>query len=268
MAPRRRGLRRTRPARRRPAGGRPVRPAPALLDSALHVSSLLDDDTAATGEGVALPFAWNGVALHTGGAAAARVRLARGAEDGTRLDLADATGLPLASVASFVTRPVTADRLGSGPRSLYTVELTRSSGSRRPPDPPSAAARCWARTTSASACPSTRPGLPRRHPPAAVLLPVGATDGDAPNAARAALGRVLRPVQQWLGDERYAAATLVVLTGGGLADASVRGMVRAAQAEDPGRIVLAELGAGPLTTASLAAVLDAGSPKWCCATAR
>ncbi|MET8179268.1 type I polyketide synthase [Streptomyces sp. NPDC005336] len=236
---------------------------PALLDSALHVSSLLDDDDedAHDGKGIALPFAWTGVALHAQGASAARVRLSRGT-DGTRIDLADTGGVPLASVASFVTRPVTADRLGARQDPLYAIELS--------PLPEPAAAGTDGRTYAVLGDADLGLGFPVHPDPAslgdtvpdAVLLPVRTPSGaDAPAAARTALDTALAAVQTWLGEERYGAATLVVLTGQGPADGAVRGLVRAAQAEDPGRIVLVDVPDGSLTPALLAAALDTGEPE-------
>jgi acyl carrier protein len=74
---------------------------------------------------------------------------------------------------------------------------------------------------------------------------------ELPAAARDVLGRTLRTLQQWLTDERLADSTFVVATHGavatsdeGIADlaaAGVWGLVRTAQTENPGRIVLLDL---------------------------
>ncbi|WP_460369742.1 SpnB-like Rossmann fold domain-containing protein, partial [Actinocorallia lasiicapitis] len=71
---------------------------------------------------------------------------------------------------------------------------------------------------------------------------------------------VIRP---WLADERFADATLVVATSGAmglpgedvadLAGAAVWGLVRSAQSEDPGRIVLADLDEPSALPAAVAA---------------
>ncbi|QKV96583.1 SDR family NAD(P)-dependent oxidoreductase [Streptomyces sp. NA02950] len=243
---------------------------PALLDSALHVSSLLDEERRADGEqrtengaGIALPFAWTGVTLHTHGAAAARVRLTRHTTDGTRIELADSTGAPLASVDSFVTRPVTADRLGATRQDpLYAIEPTPL---------PESATTADTRTYAVLGDDDLGLGHPVHPDPAAlgdtvpdaVLLPVrnSSGDDDAPAAVRTALATALEPVQRWLGEERHAASVLVIVTTDDLAGAAVRGLVRAAQSEDPGRVVLVDLGGGTLTRAALTAVLDSGEPE-------
>ncbi|MFF8619353.1 polyketide synthase dehydratase domain-containing protein, partial [Streptomyces sp. NPDC015350] len=77
---------------------------------------------------------------------------------------------------------------------------------------------------------------------------------DQGEAARTAVQAVLRTVQEWLSDDRFAAARLVVVTRGAaeagpgegvrdLAGAAVRGLVRSAQAENPDCFVLLDLDA-------------------------
>jgi NAD(P)-dependent dehydrogenase (short-subunit alcohol dehydrogenase family) len=82
---------------------------------------------------------------------------------------------------------------------------------------------------------------------------------------------VLALVQGWLADETTAAGTLAVVTSGAVATApgedvtdldaaAVWGLVRSAQSEDPGRIVLVD--AGPATpVAVLAGALATGEPQ-------
>ncbi|WP_335936433.1 type I polyketide synthase [Streptomyces sp. PTD5-9] len=269
---------------------------PALLDSALHATALTgaeapddarDDvrgsafDEASDGA-IALPFAWAGVTVHgppsrtapdrTAGAHTARVRVTRG-EAGARLDLTDAEGRPLATVASYATRPVTPDRLTGRQRSLYVVEDTAL---------PETAGRPGRRTWAVLGPDDLGLGAPA-HPglaaigdsvPDVVVLPVPAPDGgdggsgDAgerlPADVRTALATALGTVRAWLDDERWAGSTLLVLTAGALADAPVHGLVRAAQAEHPGRIVLVGRTGpgGPVPDrAALAAVLDSGEPE-------
>ncbi|MEV0376064.1 alcohol dehydrogenase catalytic domain-containing protein, partial [Streptomyces sp. NPDC050636] len=76
--------------------------------------------------------------------------------------------------------------------------------------------------------------------------------GDAAEAARRATGQALGLVQEWLGEDRLESAQLVVVTRGGvaasagervadLAAASVWGLLRSAQSENPGRLVLVDL---------------------------
>ncbi|WP_432046672.1 SDR family NAD(P)-dependent oxidoreductase, partial [Streptomyces asiaticus] len=97
---------------------------PALLDAALHALGLAGLGGTET-EG-RLPFAWTGVSLYASGAATLRVRMAAVGADGVRLEIADATGTPVASVDSLALRPVSAEQLESARtayhESLYRVE--------------------------------------------------------------------------------------------------------------------------------------------------
>ena len=102
--------------------------------------------------------------------------------------------------------------------------------------------------------------------------PDGADQGDAAAAARAVAGQVLRMVQQWLADDRFAAARLVVVTRGAvavgpgedvrdLAAAAARGLVRSAQSENPGRLVLADLGTAAEAAGTLVMAVTCGEPE-------
>ncbi len=53
-------------------------------------------------------------------------------------------------------------------------------------------------------------------------------------------GMLWRRCRQWLADERFARSRLVVVTRG-LAGAAVRGLVRSAQSENPGRLVVLDV---------------------------
>ena len=72
-----------------------------------------------------LPFAWRGVALHATGATALRVRLAPAGGDAVSVQLADATGAPVVTVESLVTRPVDAGQLraAAATASLYRARM-------------------------------------------------------------------------------------------------------------------------------------------------
>ncbi|WP_367124291.1 type I polyketide synthase [Streptomyces phytohabitans] len=263
---------------------------PALLDAALH------GQLAGTGEGegggVGLPFAWRGVALHAVGATALRVRIAPGGDGAVTLDLADSGGNPVATVESLVSRAVSAEALRAAePKaedSLHRVAWTALDDAAGGPAPeprrwhvlraalPQAAA---ARTDDPAALLAAHPAalgsaeritdLPAE--PATVLLPcagpgtgTGVPDGAA---VRDAVAAVMTTVQEWLEDERSAHARLAVVTGGAvatrdgedvtaLADAAVWGLIRSAQEENPGRLVLVDLDAAACHGTALARALD------------
>ncbi|MEV0618489.1 type I polyketide synthase, partial [Nonomuraea sp. NPDC050404] len=84
---------------------------PALLDAALHASAFVGLDVAA---GTRLPFSWQDVCLHAGGAALLRVRLARSGDDAVSLTAVDREGAPVLSARSLILRPVSFDQLAGG----------------------------------------------------------------------------------------------------------------------------------------------------------
>lgn len=84
---------------------------PALLDSALHALAL--GGPAPSGDEVSVPFSWEGVTLHAVGADSLRVRLAAPAPDRITLTLADPAGNPVAEVAGLALRTL--------PRSALTA---------------------------------------------------------------------------------------------------------------------------------------------------
>ncbi len=86
---------------------------PALLDAALH-PAVLDELRREGGDRSRLAFAWNDVRLHASGASALRVRLAVAGPGELSLQAADATGAPVVSVGSLVSRPVSAEQLSTG----------------------------------------------------------------------------------------------------------------------------------------------------------
>ncbi|MET7683479.1 beta-ketoacyl synthase N-terminal-like domain-containing protein [Streptomyces sp. NPDC005423] len=235
---------------------------PALLDAALHVSLLADGDA---GQAVLLPFAWRNVQVHAVGATRLRVRVAPAGGDSIAVHGADAAGHPVFTVEGLVSRPAALPDTAQDPAdgALFAVEL-------RPlPDPPAPAA------VSAAHWASYDPATP--VPDVLVLdtaaLTGAAADGDTVARVHEATAGALAAVQQWLAGAEFADSRLVVLTRGAVAadaegvvdlpGAAVRGLMRSAQAENPGRIVLVDLAAGDSAdpAARLAAVLATGEPE-------
>ncbi|MEV0006430.1 type I polyketide synthase, partial [Micromonospora sp. NPDC050980] len=191
---------------------------PALFDGALHAAALgglLPDDGSAR-----LPFAWTDVRLHASGAPTLRVRLRPDGPEAVTLQVADVDGAPVATVGRLVLRPASRDQLdsvtgGAVRDALYAVTWT--------------------------ALPPSRAEAPVAD---VVVLPVRSDD------VHTAVAETLTGVQEWLADDRHADGRLVVVTRGAapvggavtdLAGAAVRGLLRSAQTENPGRIVLADL---------------------------
>ncbi|MFI0421373.1 SDR family NAD(P)-dependent oxidoreductase [Spongiactinospora sp. 9N601] len=233
------------------AGARGFGVHPALFDAVLH-AALVDD----VASGPSIPFAWNGVSLFAPGAAVVRVRIAASGLDGVSVDLADESGLPVASVGSLVSRPVSAERLaaalvsqGGFRESLYRLE--------------------WAEAGSAAGALDgvvvPEPAALAEAPDTVALLHEPGA-GDSVEAVHEAAAWALAVVQDWLADERFAASRLVIVTRGAvavrpdetvedLAGAAVRGLVRSAQTEHPGRFVLVD------TDGPIPALVD-GEPEY------
>src|SRR5581483_7135294 len=100
---------------------------PAVLDAALHaVIVATENDSREAGDGVLVPFSWQGVSLHAAGASSVRARIAPAGPSAVSVDLADGLGLPVLSVASMVARPVSQQQLmaavsGSGGDRLFEL---------------------------------------------------------------------------------------------------------------------------------------------------
>ncbi|MFJ4526771.1 SDR family NAD(P)-dependent oxidoreductase [Streptomyces libani] len=255
---------------------------PALLDAVLHTVGLGE---AHGDEGPGLPFAWTGVQLHAVGATALRARLSKAGENGVRVVVSDADGAPVATVESLVMREVSADQMraaGSGQDSVFRLDWTelpdfsgRGNGKSLAVVGPEAdafagvlrAAGIEAGTAADLAVLGTQGPVPDY-----VLLPVPAAGpGAVPDAVRSAVYQVLGTVQTWLAESRFADAKLVVLTRGAvavngelspdLALAPVWGLVRSAQSENPGRIVLADLDGEESSLRALPALLAEAEPQ-------
>ncbi|MGB6516736.1 MAG: SDR family NAD(P)-dependent oxidoreductase, partial [Mycobacterium sp.] len=211
---------------------------PVLLDAALH-AAVVTHDTAQ----VALPFSWQGVSLHAAGASAVRARIAPSGPSAVSVELADGLGLPVLSVASMVARPVSQQQL--------MAAVSGSSGDRL-------FELVWSAASAVS----------HAETPAYDVFESLPADGDPLAATYRRTHDVLAALQSWLSD--HDSGVLVVSTRGAvglpgqdvtdLAGAAVWGLVRSAQTEHPGRIVLVDSDA-PLSDTTLAQVLAVGEPQ-------
>ncbi|MFE3179254.1 SDR family NAD(P)-dependent oxidoreductase, partial [Amycolatopsis sp. NPDC059235] len=203
---------------------------PALLDAALHAADVLDDEPV---DAVRLPFLWSGVALHATGASALRVRIRPTSGEGVSLTIADGSGALVATVDRFVARQIDPGQLART-GSLFRLGWVPV----RTPETPDRAFADFGSLDGESPVPDV------------VVAAVEAGHGEVPDAVRAGLSRALRLVQTWLSDERFASSRLVVVTRRAVAAgdvaidpavAPVWGLVRAAEAENPGRFVLLDV---------------------------
>ncbi|WP_033287362.1 type I polyketide synthase, partial [Streptomyces sp. NRRL F-525] len=233
---------------------------PALLDATLHAIALRTATSDTPGP-LSLPFAWNGITLHSGGAASVRARITPTGVDTVSLTLVDPAGAPVVTIDRLTVRPVSAEQLAATRATTHYDDLYELT---------------WGHPTTPGG--PAIDGLtdfadlrPEDTVPAFVLAPIAAAaDDDVPNAVHAAVRRTLALLQQWLGDERYAQAKLVVVTHGAiattadeqvtdLAAAAVWGLVRSAQTENPDRFVLADI--DDASAEALPAALATGEPQ-------
>lgn len=188
---------------------------PAVLDAALHAWGFVEG-----GEQLALPFSWQGVTLHAAGSSRLRVRLAPTGAGSVSVELADPAELPVLSVRELVVRPVSEQALAAAAPSGANpggglLEVVWTSLQHNGAD-----------TVGVRSVWSPRP------------------DAELPAAVSGAVHEALRVIQEHLSSD----GVLAVVTRGAvalpneavsdLAGAAVWGLVRSAQAEHPGRIVL------------------------------
>ncbi|MEU6882656.1 SDR family NAD(P)-dependent oxidoreductase [Streptomyces sp. NPDC046712] len=213
---------------------------PALLDAALHLVPVRDEDAAEP----VLPFAWTGLRLHATGATALRVSLAPAGPGAVSLRATDPTGAPVVTAEALVLRPLPEGALSAAPAvaglPLYAVAWLDAAA-------PSAADAEIAAAT--------------------VTEHLGSYE-----SPQAAVARALELVQDWLTRERPAGARLALVTEGAvatgagegpsaLATAAVWGLVRTAQTEHPDRFVLVDTDGSAASAAALDRALGSGEPQ-------
>ncbi|WNF00985.1 tacrolimus type I polyketide synthase FkbA [Streptomyces luomodiensis] len=190
---------------------------PALLDAAFQAGALAALD--APGGAARLPFSFQDVHIHAAGATRLRVTVGRDGERST-VRMTGPDGQLVAVVGSVLSRPY-AEGSGDGLLRPVWTEL---------PMP-----------------------VPSADDPRVEVLGADPGDGDVPAATRELTARVLGALQHHLSAAED--TTLVVRTGTGPAAAAAAGLVRSAQAENPGRVVLVE--ASPDTPVELLAACAA-----------
>ncbi|WP_435857971.1 SDR family NAD(P)-dependent oxidoreductase, partial [Streptomyces tendae] len=254
---------------------------PALLDAAVQAALVGLFETAAK---TLVPFAWSGVTVHTAAPPALRARITKTGADSVAVRLTDPDGNPVASVDSLVLRPAPdAPRTPSTERndaalfrlSWLPKEVGAHPGTGRwamvgedPHDLGAELAGDGSPLDRYADLPALRAATAAGAPaPSTVVTVVPPTDVTDVGGAH----RILRLVQDWLADETMADAPLVVVTTGAvdtggngrldLGNAPVWGLLRAAQSEHPGRVVLVDVAPGSEGARRLAAATATGEPQ-------
>jgi pimaricinolide synthase PimS1 len=224
--------------------GRRFRLHPALLDAAVHAGAIAlgEDEGGAEGR-PSVPFAWRGVSLAADGATSLRIRLA-GAEDGGLTGF-DEAGEAVLAIEAVEVRQLDLGSLRAASRSrlpLYRVE--------------------WV---------DAEPGDSATAAPAVLEVPgPGSGAGEVVAGARASVGLVLEALQERLTDAAES-GPLCIQTNGAvavaageavdLAVAPVWGLVRAAQAEHPGRFALLDSDGADASLRAIPAALAAAGAE-------
>jgi acyl transferase domain-containing protein/NAD(P)-dependent dehydrogenase (short-subunit alcohol dehydrogenase family) len=233
---------------------------PALLDAAAQAVRLggffPGDDRAR------LPFAWGGVTVHATGARALRARISPAGPDTVALAVDDEDGRPVLSVDTLTLRPFSPAQLAVGADSLYRLVWNTIAAEGAGPG----IAVLGDEALAAALGVPGHEELAALGGFAAVVVPSG------PGSVRDVLGRHLALVREWLADDRFADTRLVVCTrsavevrdgaeGTDLAGAAVWGLLRSAQAEHPGRIVLVDVDDDPRSLGALPAAVGTGEAQ-------
>ncbi|MEU8385966.1 acyltransferase domain-containing protein, partial [Streptosporangium sp. NPDC048865] len=266
---------------------------PALLDAALQPAAFMD--LVEPGQGRLL-FSWGGVCLHAGGASALRVRLVRTGSGSVSLAAVDPEGAPVLTAESLVFRPVPADQMlasGGGPErdALFALEWTVAPTVVSPldavagldcvelewpgPDPsepvrPALGDLRWSGPVRDE--PVTGLAAPDRVPDVVAVEVAPPVEATGAPAARELTGRVLDLLRQWLADDRFTESRLALVTRGAVAgaedgtvvdpaSAAVWGLVRVAQAENPGRFLLVDVDGRETALSALPEALACGEPQ-------
>ncbi|MFE3738576.1 SDR family NAD(P)-dependent oxidoreductase, partial [Streptomyces sp. NPDC059134] len=220
---------------------------PALLDAAVQSVGF-----AGLGDGKKLvPFSWSGVSLHAGGASVVRVRVARTGEDTVSIAAVDVEGAPVLSAESLILRVPSALQAPA----LHSSEQDGLLRLEWVPAPDSGTATVRPVTVGGDASwPTPVTGLAEAAAlaPDLVLVPLDIPEGDTPDAVHTLTAHTLSLVREWLELDTSDAGRLVFVTRGAvaagtdravrdLAAAATHGLVRSAEAENPGRFALLDL---------------------------
>ncbi|MFI9155808.1 SDR family NAD(P)-dependent oxidoreductase [Streptomyces sp. NPDC053367] len=248
-------------------GGHAVHPA--LLESALHTAHRTDAGAAPSA------VSWSGVRLTGDKVAQARARIVPAGEGVLRLDLYDADGAPVAHADRVVVRAADPALFGQGLRgqnSLFRLDwVPLTAGAAKPVR--------WAALGEAAGAADRHADLAALEQavadgaavPQAVLAAIDTPAGPTPAAVREAAARAAELIRQWpAAGSPLDGATLVVVTRGAVAvadeqpdaaQAAVWGVVRAAQAEHPGRLLVVDLDADAETARDWGALLGLDEPQ-------
>ncbi|MFF4352913.1 alpha/beta fold hydrolase [Streptomyces sp. NPDC001530] len=236
---------------------------PALLDAALHAGLLAEPPSGPP----RMPFAWRGMTLYASGATALRVHIRTTGPDTVALDLATPSGAPVARLESLTTRPV--PETGAAPAGeLYRLRWSGVPVAGEAPamtvtDPDDLGVAAVLRPTDTGAAAGASPSVGVPETAVASLSAPATEDADPATAAYELAVRALELLRTRLAGP----GRLVVVTRGAASEtpdlpaATVWGLLRAAQAEHPGRLTLVDVDDRPESLRLLPAAVATGEPQ-------
>ncbi|WP_262697718.1 MULTISPECIES: type I polyketide synthase [Streptomyces] len=261
---------------------------PALFDAALHARALDVAPDSEEAHPILLPFTWSGLRLCATGADTLRIRITPTASDRLALLATDPTGAAVAVVDDLILRPVPEGQLGrtraAGRNSLFQLAWTRMT-------PAEGAPACRSVVIGPDGGPLSDALPDASHlPDMATVRAAVADGGPAPDVVFAFFGssadghgdpverthdlggEALGVLREFLAAPECADARLAVVTRGAVAPQShddvhdlpasaVWGLVRSAQSENPGRILLLDLDDRDASLRALSGAVASGEPQ-------
>nr|WP_157900542.1 type I polyketide synthase [Mycobacterium rhizamassiliense] len=204
---------------------------PVLLDSVLHGAAF--GGILAASDVTRLPFEWQGISLDVVGASQVRARITFDQSDRISITVMDVRGGPIGRIESLALQNVSPSQIrvsAAADDEVYALDWVALAA------PKEGAAEVATDHVTVVRC-----------------LPTLSTGAELPDGARQTLIHALHRVKNWLSSEsRSDEARLVALTHGAIAidssedvadlgQAAVWGLLRTAQAENPGQIMLVDI---------------------------
>ena len=237
---------------------------------------------------VRLPFAWSGVQLYADGASEVRVRLTPTGPGAVTVTLADTAGRPVAGVESLVTRELPGGQPDStddvvrrallrpdwtpvvptaptAPTALANPPAGSGGGAWTVLGPDELSLAAYVPSAGNAHLPST--GKPPAPDVVVLTAVTPAATPDPVSATHQLTARVLEALRTWQANPQAAGSRLLVVTRDAtapvpdLAGAAVWGLVRTAQSEMPGRVVLVDVDGRPESLRMLSEAVATGEPQ-------
>ncbi|MEU0846213.1 type I polyketide synthase [Streptomyces sp. NPDC005962] len=260
---------------------------PALLDAALHARALGVDPDSEEARRVLLPFAWSGLRLCATGADALRVRITPTGADRLALRVCDLVGTPVVTVDDLILRPVPEDGQLGRARAASRNALFQLGWAPLPLSEGGPVLRTAVLGTGSEPLADALPDAVR-HPGLDAVRAATADGAPAPDVVFATVAtppdadpvehthristEVLSLLQIFLATPEFPGSRLAVVTRRAVATQShddIRdlpasaawGLVRSAQSENPGRLVLLDVDEHELSARAVAGAVASGEPQ-------